>query len=335
MDSPLIEVVHLKKYFKYKEGLINKRCLDIKAIDDLSLTVNRGEILGIVGESGSGKTTLARVILGLTRPTDGNVRIDGVDMHGMNRHLLKGLRKKVAVVFQDPASNLNPRQSVESSIMRPMLIHGVSRNEAKERAKKALEKVKMDFRYLKSYPHQLSGGQLQRIAVARALVLEPQIMILDEPTSALDISIQAQVLNLLLDLQEEMNLTYLIITHDLNVIRYISDKIAVMYMGKLVEYGDTETVFKKPEHPYTAALMSVAPIAHPSLRGNKDHLMQGEIGSLINVGEGCRLAPRCLKATEKCKTQMPLMYEVNPNHTAACYLINERRENNDRVYVKN
>ena len=318
MASPVIEVINAKKYFKHQGSLFSRKSTDIKAVDDVSINVTKGEIVGIVGESGSGKTTLARLILGLTKLTGGTVKIDGKDISALGRRAMKSVRRELGVVFQDPASNLNPRENIESSIIRPMIIHGVKRREAKQRAKNALERVKMDERYLKSYPHQLSGGQLQRIAVARALVLQPKIMVLDEPTSALDISIQAQVLNLLLDLQEDMGLTYFIITHDLNVIRYMSDKIAVMYLGSLVEYGNTEEVMHRPIHPYTQGLLAAAPITHPGRRGEKKRTLSGEPGSIISVSPGCRLAPRCPYAEDRCHIEAPAQREVSPGHFCAC-----------------
>ncbi|HBD63365.1 MAG TPA: oligopeptide ABC transporter ATP-binding protein, partial [Clostridiales bacterium] len=248
MNEPVIELNNLKKYFTISGGLRGSKSY-VKAVDGVTLTVNKGEIIGLVGESGSGKTTLARVLLNLTKPTDSSVVFNGVNLSKATRKEMEKFRTEVAVVFQDPASNLNPRDTVMNSIMRPLILHGTPKKIAKQQAAESLEKVKMDSRYLNSYPHQLSGGQLQRIAIARALVLNPKVMILDEPTSALDISVQAQILNLLLDLQESLNLTYLVITHDLNVIRYISDRIAVMYLGKLVELGPTEEVIKNPKHP--------------------------------------------------------------------------------------
>ena len=232
---------------------------------------------------------------------------------------IKQIRKDVAVVFQDPASNLNPRQTVESSIMRPMIIHGVPKAEAKQKAKEVLDMVKMDQRYLDSYPHQLSGGQLQRIAIARALALNPKVMILDEPTSALDISVQAQILNLLLDLQEEMGLTYLVITHDLNVIKYISDRIAVMYLGRLVEFGPTEEIAENAKHPYTRGLLNAAPILDPELRDKKKTVMKGDPGSLIKIGPGCRFCDRCEFATEECKTSMPPDLMIGEGHQVVCF----------------
>ena len=318
-QKPMIELNGLKKYFSISKGLLKKDSTKVKAVDDISLTINQGEIVGLVGESGSGKTTLARVILNLTNKTDGKIVINGVDLDKASRADIKQIRKDVAVVFQDPASNLNPRQTVESSIMRPMIIHGVPKAEAKQKAKEVLEMVKMDQRYLDSYPHQLSGGQLQRIAIARALALNPKVMILDEPTSALDISVQAQILNLLLDLQEEMGLTYLVITHDLNVIKYISDRIAVMYLGRLVEFGPTEEIADNAKHPYTRGLLNAAPILDPELRDKKKTVMKGDPGSLIKIGPGCRFCDRCEFATEECKTSIPPDTMIGEGHQVACF----------------
>ncbi|MGN0658248.1 MAG: ABC transporter ATP-binding protein [Emergencia sp.] len=315
----MIKLDGLKKYFSISKGLLKKSTTYAKAVDDISLTINQGEIVGLVGESGSGKTTLARVILNLTGKTGGEITIDGIDPSKASGAEMKKLRSEVAVVFQDPASNLNPRQTVESSIMRPMVIHGVPKAEARQKAKEVLEMVKMDQRYLDSYPHQLSGGQLQRIAIARALALNPKIMILDEPTSALDVSVQAQILNLLLDLQEQLNLTYLVITHDLNVIKYISDKIAVMYLGRLVEFGPTSEIAGHAKHPYTRGLLDAAPILDPNLRDRKKEIMGGDPGSLINIGEGCRFCDRCRYATEECRTSMPDDIIVAPGHQVACF----------------
>lgn len=312
MPEVAIEVKNLKKYFHTGDG-------DVKAVDDVSFHINKGEIIGLVGESGSGKTTLARTILGLTKMTDGSVIFDGIDMAKASHKQMKELRHKVSVVFQDPASNLNPRETVLSSITRPLILQGVSKQKAREKAEKALELVKLDKEYLYSYPHQLSGGQLQRIAIARAVVIEPQVMILDEPTSALDISVQAQILNLLLDLQEKLQLTYLIITHDLNVIRYISDRVAVMYLGRLVEYGPTEEVIRNPRHPYTQGLMAALPILNPRDRDKKKELMNSEPGSLIDLPQGCHFHPRCPYATEQCKTKFPESVQITPQYQVACY----------------
>jgi oligopeptide/dipeptide ABC transporter ATP-binding protein len=321
--SPMIEIGGLKKYFSLRGGLFSP-ARKVKAVDGVSLTVERGGIVGVVGESGSGKTTLARMILKLIRPTEGFIKIDGVDISKTTARQDTKMRSEISVVFQDPASNLNPRQTVESSIIRPMIIHGVKKTDAKSHAREVMDMIKMDEHYLRSYPHQLSGGQLQRIAIARAIALKPKVIILDEPTSALDISVQAQVLNMLLDLQENMRLTYVIITHDLNVIRYFSDTVAVMYLGKLVEYGSAEEVSEKPGHPYTRGLMGASPILDPTLRGRVKNLMPGEPGSLINPPKGCRFFPRCDKADSRCESLEPDDVTVGPNHTVNCFLYDRR-----------
>ncbi len=318
-QQAMIKLEGLKKYFTITKGLAKKDVTYVKAVDDISLEIQKGEIVGLVGESGSGKTTLARVILSLTQKTGGKIYVNGIDMDEASAKDMKKLREEIAVVFQDPASNLNPRQTVESSIMRPMIIHGVPKEEAKQKAKEVLDMVKMDRRYLDSYPHQLSGGQLQRIAIARALALNPKIMILDEPTSALDVSVQAQILNLLLELQEKLGLTYLVITHDLNVIKYISDKIAVMYLGRLVEFGPTEEIAENAKHPYTKGLLDAAPILDPRMRGRKKEIMGGDPGSLIKIGAGCRFADRCRYAAEECRTTMPADTKVNEGHQVSCF----------------
>lgn len=317
MGEAVIELNNLKKYFAISKGLRNKKVY-VKAVDDVTLTINKGEIVGLVGESGSGKTTLARVLLNLTKPTDSHVIFNGVNLSKATNKEMKKFRTEVAVVFQDPASNLNPRDTVMNSIMRPLILHGMSKKLAKQKAIDSLELAKMDSRYLNSYPHQLSGGQLQRIAIARALVLEPKVMILDEPTSALDISVQAQILNLLLDLQESLGLTYLVITHDLNVIRYISDRVAVMYLGKLVEFGPTEEVIKNPKHPYTEGLMAASPILDPHDRDKEKHLMQGDPGSLIDLPTGCHFHPRCPYATERCVNEEPKNITLSDGHQVTC-----------------
>jgi oligopeptide/dipeptide ABC transporter ATP-binding protein len=316
--AKMVELINLQKYFVIHKGFIRQKNRTVKAVDNISFSVEEGEIVGIVGESGSGKTTLARALLSLTRMTGGNVMIDGVDLSKATKKDMEKLHREIAVVFQDPASNLNPRETVESSIMRPMIIHGVQRSSAKKKAREVMEMVKMDLRYLDSFPHQLSGGQLQRIAIARALALSPKIMILDEPTSALDVSVQAQILNLLLDLQEQMNLTYIIITHDLNVIKYVSHKMAVMYLGQLIEFGPTEIICNTPRHPYTKGLMDAAPILDPLDRGRIKEIMKGDPGSLINMEVGCRFYARCEYATPECKEDDPVNLTVGKDHQVAC-----------------
>lgn len=323
MQEAVIEIKNLKKYFTIEKKGFRKAAKFAKAVDDVSFSIKRGEIVGLVGESGSGKTTLARTLLRLTSITDGSVMIDGVDLSRASGKEMKQLRKKISVVFQDPAANLNPRETVISSITRPLIIQGVPKKEAREKACEAMRLVKMDEGYLYSYPHQLSGGQLQRIAIARALVIQPEIMILDEPTSALDISVQAQILNLLLELQEKLRLTYLVITHDLNVIRYISDRIAVMYLGRLVEFGPTDEVIDNPRHPYTQGLMAALPVMNPRERGKKKETLDIEPGSLINLPSGCHFHPRCPYAMERCRNSLPEMRQLSQAHQAACFLCEE------------
>lgn len=318
VSDNVIEIQGVKKYFEITSGIIKKKKLYIKAVDQVSMTIKRGEIVGLVGESGSGKTTLARLILKLIKPTENSIIINGVDVFEANSAQMKEIRKYVSVVFQDPAASLNPRVTVGESIIRPLIINGVKKQEALQKAKKVLEKVKMDVSYMERYPHQLSGGQQQRISIARAIIMDPSVIILDEPTSALDISVQAQILNLLLDLHEELNLTYLMITHDLNVIRYISDRIAVMYLGKLVEFGDTDEIFNHSRHPYTKGLMASAPILDPRQRDRKKFLMKGEPDSLIHLPPGCRLSTRCPYKVDACIKEVPALLDIGKNHYTAC-----------------
>ena len=315
----IIRAKDLCKQFVVSKRLFSRKKSIVNAVQDFTLCINEGEIMGLIGESGSGKTTFARILLGLTGANNGSLMVGDVDMVKANRRQIREVRNSFAVVFQDPASNLNPRQTVESSIIRPLIIKGVSKAVAKKRAREALSKVQMDESYLLSYPHQLSGAQQQRIAIARALVMQPKVMILDEPTSALDISVQAQVLNLLLKLQEELKLTYIIITHDLNVIRYVSDRIAVMYMGRLVEYGDTDDVLNNPLHPYTNILINSVPAADPDLRSDKVYELPGEPEDVPSAPDACRLCLRCPYAVERCAHEVPVMREETPGHFVECF----------------
>ena len=318
--STVIHTEGLNKVFSVGGNLFGKNKTLVHALDNVTLDVNEGEIVGLIGESGSGKTTLARVLLGLTPATSGRATVNGKEIVGVKRGELRAARTDVAVVFQDPASNLNPRQTVEQSIIRPLIIRGMKKDEARKLAAEALTKVKMDTNYLNSYPHQLSGGQQQRIAIARAIVMNPKIMILDEPTSALDISVQAQVLNLLLELQEEYHLTYLVITHDMNVIRYIADKIAVMYMGRLVEYGTAEEVLEHAVHPYTINLEKFVPVLDPRRRSDKKKDAHGDEHFITELRENaCILANTCPYATEECRKARPELKEIAPGHTVACF----------------
>ncbi|NLT39292.1 MAG: ABC transporter ATP-binding protein [Clostridiales bacterium] len=323
--NAIISIRNLNKQFVLSKRLFSRKKSVVNAVHDFSMDVYEGEVVGLIGESGSGKTTLARILLGLTEADEGSIRIDGTELTNAGRKQLREIRSRCAVVFQDPAANLNPRQTVESSITRPLVITGVPRREAKRKAAEALREVQMDESYLFSYPHQLSGGQQQRIAIARALVMRPKIMILDEPTSALDISVQAQVLNLLLDLQEEYSLTYLIVTHDLSVIRYVSDRIAVMYMGRLVEYGTTEDIINNSLHPYTKILINSVPVLDPEHRNNEKAMFSGEPGETPEKLAACRLAQRCPYAMQQCFEGTPPMQEVTPGHFAECFLLSDRR----------
>ncbi len=317
---PVIHIEDLTKTFSVGNTLLKKSGTTISALDRVSLDIEEGEIVGLVGESGSGKTTLARVLLGLTPATSGIAEINGKNIVGADKATRREIRSQIAVVFQDPASNLNPRQTVEQSIIRPLLIRGTAAGKARALAAEALEKVQMDPSYLGSYPHQLSGGQQQRIAIARAVVMNPRIMILDEPTSALDISVQAQVLNLLLDLQEEYGLTYLVITHDMNVIRYIADRIAVMYMGRLVEFGTADEILRHPKHPYTVNLEKYVPVLDPRLRSDKKKNAGGDEHRITELrSDACILEKTCPYATERCRSERPGPRTVSEGHTVSCF----------------
>lgn len=322
-ENTIIEVKNLKKYFKIKKGFFSGKKEVLKAVDDVSFSVKKGEILGVVGESGSGKTTLARLILRLIKPTSSTVYIKNQDVFNASKAEMKKIRSKVTVVFQDPAASLNPRVTIGASITRPLIINGFDKAEANKIAEDMIEKVKLDKSYLNRYPHQMSGGQLQRVSIARALALNPELIILDEPTSALDISVQAQILNLLLDLQEEFNLTYMLITHDLNVVRYMCDNMAVMYLGRVVELGDVESIFKSPVHPYTKGLLGSAPCLDPRKRNDNKFRMSGEPDSLINLPSGCRLSVRCPYKEENCTKVVPELEDYNENHKVACFRMNE------------
>ncbi len=315
-NTPLIQVKNLKKYFKVPAGLNH-------AVDDVSFTINKGETLGVVGESGCGKSTLGRTIIRLQEATDGQVLLHGEDITHVSGHKLKMAREQLQIVFQDPYSSLNPRLRIESTIMEPLKYSGrfSSRAELKEEANRLMALVGIDERLRQSYPHELDGGRRQRVGIARALALNPEFVVCDEPVSALDVSIQAQVLNLLMDLQEQMGMAYMFVTHDLSVVQHISNNILVMYLGQAVEKAPTEELFRHQLHPYTKALLSAIPsvdIHHPTQRIR----LQGEITSPINPKPGCRFAARCPYATEACQ-QPQHLEEVAPNHFVACCRWNE------------
>ncbi len=317
--QPLLDARGLVKHYPIKGGVMLKEIAAVKAVDDVSLSIQRGETLGLVGESGCGKSTFGRAILRLEEPTAGEVWFDGDNILAYEREQLRALRQKMQIIFQDPFSSLNPRKPVASIIGEPLLIHGMkSRRERDTRVLELLRVVGLRQEHMRRYPHMFSGGQRQRIGVARALALNPQLVVCDEAVSALDVSIQAQVLNLLKDLQEDFGLTYLFISHDLHVVEHISDRVAVMYLGKIVEIAASETIYAQPLHPYTQALLSASPMPDPTHR-RKRIILKGDVPSPINPPSGCRFHTRCPFAEAICAEKEPALREVNPGHQAACH----------------
>jgi oligopeptide transport system ATP-binding protein len=322
----LVEVDRLKVYFPIRAGFMQRQIGSVKAVDDISFEVRRGETLGLVGESGCGKSTTGRAVIRLNRPTAGTVRFDGVDLYGLKSGPLRRLRRKMQIIFQDPYSSLDPRQTVYSIISEPLETHKLVKGQAKrDRVAELLEMVGLDPRYVNRYPHEFSGGQRQRIGVARALAVEPEFIVCDEPISALDVSIQAQVLNLLTELRERLGLTYLFIAHDLSVVKHISDRVAVMYLGKIVEIGPPEILYLGPGHPYSRALLSAVPIPDPATeRRRKRVILRGDVPSPVNPPSGCRFHTRCwlyerLGKPENCTTQDPELRVLQGDHRAACH----------------
>lgn len=322
MSQVILETEHLKKYFPLKGGLISKPKEMVKAVDDVSFKIHKGETLGLVGESGSGKTTIAKMVLNLLQPTAGSVYVDGEDVYGKARK--KRGTSSIGAVFQDPASSLNPRNTIYKSLARPLTINGYSKADARDMIYESAEKINVGRELLDRFPHELSGGQQQRISIIRAIMLRPKLLVLDEPTSALDVSVQAQTLNELLDLQQEFELTYLFITHNLSVVRYMSDRICVMYGGKLMEIGNTDDISDACRHPYTIGLMSSAPPLHPKERDRKKYILSGEMPSLINVNKGCRFYSRCQFKQEKCDEIEPTLDVLCNEHSAACHFAAEK-----------
>lgn len=313
--DPILEVKHLRKYFSTPRG-------SLQAVDDVSFSIDKGVTLGVVGESGCGKSTLGRTILRLHEPTSGSILFHGEDIIAYDAKQVKNLRAKMQIIFQDPYSSLNPRMTVSQAIAEPMILQGMVKRRDKieidRRVHEMMDLVGLAARFTNSYPHELDGGRRQRIGIARALALNPEFIVCDEPVSALDVSIQAQVLNLMQDLQEQLGLTYLFITHDLSVVKHLSERIVVMYLGQLVEQAEPEELFKNPVHPYTKALLSAIPVPDPDMKMNRI-LLKGEITSPVNMGSGCRFMKRCPYATEKCKE--PLMQrEISQGHFVSCHL---------------
>ena len=316
-----MEVKDLKKHFPVKGGILQRVTGFVRAVDGLNFEIERGEVFGLVGESGCGKTTLGRACLRLIEPTSGEVRFEDVDLLNLNLKDMQKMRLNVQMVFQDPFSSLDPRMMIKDIVGEGLVIHGLAKgSELKERVLQNLERVGLKKEHLYRYPHEFSGGQRQRIGIARSLVLNPKFIVLDEPTSALDVSVQAKILNLLLKLQKELGLTYMFISHNLSVIEYMSDRIAVMYVGKIVETGTKVELFENPLHPYTRALFSAIPIPDPDLKHEKI-ILKGDVPSPLNPPSGCRFHPRCQYAEELCEREEPPLIEVNSGHKVACHLI--------------
>ncbi len=317
----LVEVKNLVKYFPVRGGLLQRVVAWVQAVDNISFAIREGETLGLVGESGCGKTTVGRTILRLTQATGGDVLFDGQSVFQANNRDLKALRRNMQIIFQDPFSSLDPRMPVGESIAEGLLVHGMgNRHERFETVIHTLRKVGLEDYHARRYPHEFSGGQRQRIGIARALALQPKFIICDEPVSALDVSIQAQVLNILKELQAEFGLTYLFIAHNLSVVEHISDRVAVMYLGKMVELAERDELYRNPLHPYTQALLSAIPIPNPSLKRERI-ILSGDVPSPLRPPTGCRFHPRCPVAIAHCSQQEPEFKEVSPDHWVACWRV--------------
>jgi len=319
---PLLEVRGLKKYFPISAGVLQRTVGYVRAVDGVDLTIKQGETVGLVGESGCGKSTLGRTILRLYEPTAGQVFFKGVDLTGLSAGEMRGMRREMAMIFQDPFASLDPRQTVGDIIGEPLDIHGLARGqERQDRIYELLRVVGMNPDFANRYPHEFSGGQRQRIGIARALAVDPSFIICDEPISALDVSIQAQIINLLERLQEQFDLTYLFIAHDLSVVKHISDRIAVMYLGKVVEVATARDLYRRPRHPYTGSLMSAIPIPDPRVERKRQRIiLEGDVPSPANPPSGCRFRTRCFKAREKCAEEEPPLDEIDVReHRSACF----------------
>lgn len=325
MKQVLLEVDNIKKYFPFKKGVIKKTKGNVKAVDGLSFKIYEGETLSLVGESGCGKSTTGRVIMKLLEATEGKVIFEGTDITNYSPEKIRPYRKEFQMIFQDPYASLNPRMTIKEIIEEPLLVHELEQNRRVERITELLEEVGLSQHHLNRYPHEFSGGQRQRIGIARALAVDPKLIIADEPVSALDVSIQSQILNLLKDLQEEHNLTYLFIAHDLSVVEHISDRVAVMYLGRIVEMTTRDNLFQTPLHPYTKALISAVPVPDPTLKRDRI-VLTGDIPSPANPPSGCTFHTRCPFAQDICKKETPEFKDYRDEHFVACHFVNELRD---------
>jgi oligopeptide/dipeptide ABC transporter ATP-binding protein len=318
--TTILEVRDLKKHFPVKKGILRRTVGQVYAVDGISFTIGEGETLGLVGESGCGKSTAGRAILRLIEPTSGTVKMMGQDIAGLSKKELRPFRKQMQIVFQDPFSSLNPRMTAGDIVGEPLLVHGIANKRERATQVAALfDRVGLRPAQMANFPHQFSGGQRQRICIARALALGPKLIVGDEPVSALDVSIQAQVINLLQDLQRERKLSYLFISHNLAVVEHISHRIAVMYLGRIVEYATTKAIFTNGQHPYTEALLSAVPVPDPAIK-RKKRILQGDVPSPVNPPSGCHFHTRCPYAVARCKVEVPLLREIAPGHHVSCHL---------------
>jgi oligopeptide transport system ATP-binding protein len=318
-ETPLLEVKHLKKHFPIKGGVFSKTIGYVYAVDDINFTLEKGETLGLVGESGCGKSTTGRTILRLIEPTDGAIYFEGQDITNLDKSAMRALRREMQIIFQDPYASLNPRMTVGSIIGEPLEIHKIAKgSEKQERVASLLQKVGLRAEDMRKYPHEFSGGQRQRIGIARALALNPKLIVCDEPVSALDVSIQAQVINLLEDLQAEFGLSYLFIAHNLNVVEHISNRVAVMYLGQIVELASDEELYRNPQHPYTEALLSAVPIPDPTVK-KKRIILEGDVPSPINPPKGCHFHTRCMYKDKICEEVEPEFKDIGGGHWVACH----------------